>query len=84
MFEKEFADYTASIFIENKDASLLQKYGFQNIKSGWLPLTSTEGLKLYKKLDDMRTNVSNRYLKRWDSIKNTISRAFGPEFEEYI
>lgn len=84
MFEYDFKDLKAGVWIESRDADLSFQYGIAALNPGNNILTSLEAMELIRKFDRLQINVPKRLQKRWHSIRMQLSFAFGPEMEERL
>ena len=82
MFEQTLEDMTATIFIEDREARILDAAGVATFNKGSLRLNYQEAADLVERMKRLQSGVPKHEVKRYTACLNSIKNAFGPEFWE--
>lgn len=88
MFEQEFHEMTASIFVEAGLAEILSAsnvgLGSLGMCAGFNHISSARGLEIINKIDSMRKWFPKHLVKRIRAFRNSVVTNFGPEMVEKV
>lgn len=82
MFEQTLEEMTASVWLDQREAAMLDQLGVAKLAAGFHTLTYPEAVELVEKMQRLSSGVRKHLQPRYRACMGSVCNAFGPEFWE--